>query len=39
MKKTTKMAAVLAFALSAGLMTAHAQQKTMAIGTGGTGGV
>ena len=39
MKRTTKMAAVLAFALSAGLIAAHAQQKTMAIGTGGTGGV
>ncbi len=40
MKKTTKMVAVLAVALSAGLaFTAHAQQKTMAIGTGGTGGV
>lgn len=39
MKRTTKMAAVLAFALSAGLIPAHAQQKTMAIGTGGTGGV
>jgi TRAP transporter TAXI family solute receptor len=34
------MVAVLAVALSAGLaFTAHAQQKTMAIGTGGTGGV
>ncbi|MGD9836879.1 MAG: TAXI family TRAP transporter solute-binding subunit [Afipia sp.] len=39
MKRTTKMAAVLAFALSAGLIPAHAQQKTMSIGTGGTGGV
>ena len=40
MKRTTKIAAVLAVALSAGLaLTAHAQQKTMAIGTGGTGGV
>jgi len=40
MKRTTKIAAVLAVALSAGLaFTAHAQQKTMSIGTGGTGGV
>lgn len=40
MTKTTKIAAVLALALSAGLaLSAHAQQRTMAIGTGGTGGV
>jgi hypothetical protein len=40
MTRTTKIAAVLAFALSAGLaLSAHAQQRTMAIGTGGTGGV
>lgn len=40
MKKTTKMAAVLAVALSAGFaLSAYAQQKTMSIGTGGTGGV
>jgi TRAP transporter TAXI family solute receptor len=40
MTRTTKIAALLAVALSAGLvLTAHAQQKTMAIGTGGTGGV
>jgi TRAP transporter TAXI family solute receptor len=40
MTRTTKIAAVFAVALSAGLaLTAHAQQKTMAIGTGGTGGV
>jgi hypothetical protein len=40
MTRTTKIAAVLAFALSAGLaLNAHAQQRTMAIGTGGTGGV
>ena len=40
MKRTTKIAAMLAVALSAGLaLTAHAQQKTMSIGTGGTGGV
>ena len=40
MTRTTKIAAVLALALSAGLaLSAHAQQKTMAIGTGGTGGV
>ncbi len=39
MKKT---AAILAMTISAGLAlagTAHAQQKTMSIGTGGTGGV
>ena len=40
MKRTTKIAAALAVALSAGLaLAAHAQQKTIAIGTGGTGGV
>jgi len=40
MKKMTKAAVALGVALSAGLMfSAHAQQKTMAIGTGGTGGV
>ncbi|MDO9563779.1 MAG: TAXI family TRAP transporter solute-binding subunit [Bradyrhizobium sp.] len=39
---TKKTAAILAITLSAGLALAgavHAQQKTMAIGTGGTGGV
>ncbi|MES2195243.1 MAG: TAXI family TRAP transporter solute-binding subunit [Pseudomonadota bacterium] len=42
MTKTKKTAAILAITLSAGLALAgmvHAQQKTMAIGTGGTGGV
>lgn len=40
MRRTTKLAAALAVALSAGLtLSAHAQQKTMSIGTGGTGGV
>ena len=42
MTKTKKTAAILAITLSTGLALAgmvHAQQKTMAIGTGGTGGV
>ncbi|EGP08462.1 TRAP transporter solute receptor, TAXI family precursor [Bradyrhizobiaceae bacterium SG-6C] len=40
MRRTPKLAAALAFVLSAGLtLSAHAQQKTMSIGTGGTGGV
>src|SRR6266567_6290874 len=42
MTRTKKTAAVLALTLSAGLAFAgivHAQQKTMSIGTGGTGGV
>ena len=40
MIKRTKVAAALAFALSVGLgVSAYAQQKTMSIGTGGTGGV
>ncbi len=40
MMKRTKVAAALAFALSVGLgLSAYAQQKTMSIGTGGTGGV
>src|SRR6478752_10482159 len=42
MTRTKKTAAMLAITLSAGLALAgvsHAQQKTMAIGTGGTGGV
>src|ERR1700704_3582029 len=40
MMKRTKVAAALAFALSIGLgLSAYAQQKTMSIGTGGTGGV
>jgi uncharacterized protein len=42
MTRTKKTAAMLAITLSAGLTLAgvvHAQQKTMAIGTGGTGGV
>ena len=40
MQTTTKMDAVLAVALSAGFaLSAYAQQKTMSIGTGGTGGV
>src|ERR1700740_2652826 len=42
MRRTTRTAAILAVALSAGLTLgglAHAQQKTMSIGTGGTGGV
>ncbi|EKS42624.1 TAXI family TRAP transporter solute-binding subunit [Afipia clevelandensis] len=40
MRRTTKLAAALAVVLSAGLtLSAHAQQKTMSIGTGGTGGV
>src|SRR5882672_1040915 len=42
MTKMKKTAAVLAVAFSAGLALAgvvHAQQKTMSIGTGGTGGV
>ena len=40
MNRMTKATAVLAFAVSAGLaLSAYAQQRTMAIGTGGTGGV
>src|SRR5262245_37666223 len=40
MRRTTKIAAVLAVTLSAGLAgIAYAQQKVMSIGTGGTGGV
>src|SRR5712672_3213438 len=42
MKTIKKTSAVLAVAVSAGLAFAgivHAQQKTMSIGTGGTGGV
>src|SRR6188768_2635427 len=42
MTRTKKTAAIVAITLSAGLALAgvvHAQQKTMAIGTGGTGGV
>lgn len=40
MTKMTKTIAALTLALSAGLaLNAYAQQKTMAIGTGGTGGV
>src|ERR1700754_1864883 len=40
MRRTTKIAAILAVALSAGLAgIAYAQQKVMSIGTGGTGGV
>jgi TRAP transporter TAXI family solute receptor len=40
MMKRTKVAAALAFVLSVGLgLSAYAQQKTMSIGTGGTGGV
>ena len=42
MTRAKKTAAVLAITLSAGLALAgivHAQQKTMSIGTGGTGGV
>src|ERR1700730_17242670 len=42
MTRAKKTAAVLALTLSAGLAfagAAHAQQKTMSIGTGGTGGV
>jgi TRAP transporter TAXI family solute receptor len=42
MTRTKKTAAILALTLSAGLAlagTVHAQQKTMSIGTGGTGGV
>src|SRR6201981_1857133 len=40
MRRTPKIAAILAVALSAGLAgIAYAQQKTMSIGTGGTGGV
>lgn len=40
MKTMTKTIAALTVALSAGLaLNAYAQQKTMAIGTGGTGGV
>src|SRR5215218_3799031 len=42
MTRTKKTAAVLALTLSAGFALAgivHAQQRTMAIGTGGTGGV
>ncbi|MDP1881362.1 MAG: TAXI family TRAP transporter solute-binding subunit, partial [Bradyrhizobium sp.] len=42
MTRTKKTAAILAITLSAGLALAgmvHAQQKTMSIGTGGTGGV
>src|ERR1700752_3604430 len=42
MRRATRTAAILAVALSAGLTLggiAHAQQKTMSIGTGGTGGV
>jgi TRAP transporter TAXI family solute receptor len=42
MKKIKKTTAVLAVAVSAGLAFAgivHAQQRTMSIGTGGTGGV
>jgi uncharacterized protein len=42
MTRTKKTAAIVAITLSAGLTLAgvvHAQQKTMAIGTGGTGGV
>jgi TRAP transporter TAXI family solute receptor len=40
MLKRTKVTAALAFALSVGLgLAAYAQQKTMSIGTGGTGGV
>src|ERR1044071_1159802 len=40
MLKRTKVTAALAFVLSVGLgLGAYAQQKTMSIGTGGTGGV
>jgi TRAP transporter TAXI family solute receptor len=42
MKKMKKTVAILAMTISAGLAfagVAHAQQKTMSIGTGGTGGV
>ncbi|WP_424627148.1 TAXI family TRAP transporter solute-binding subunit [Bradyrhizobium sp. SYSU BS000235] len=40
MLKRTKITAALAFVLSVGLgFGAHAQQRTMSIGTGGTGGV
>src|ERR1700741_4394140 len=40
MRRTTKIAAILAVTLSAGLAgIAYAQQKVMSIGTGGTGGV
>ena len=40
MTRNKKIAAALAVVLSAGLaLAAHAQQKTMSIGTGGTGGV
>src|ERR1700746_47944 len=40
MRRTPKIAAILAVALSAGLAgIAYAQQKVMSIGTGGTGGV
>src|SRR3954454_22560109 len=42
MTRTTRTAAILAGALAAGLNfvgVAHVQQKVMAIGTGGTGGV
>jgi TRAP transporter TAXI family solute receptor len=42
MKRVKKTAAILAVTISAGLAFAgivHAQQKTMSIGTGGTGGV
>jgi len=40
MLKRTKITAALAFVLSVGLgLGAYAQQKTMSIGTGGTGGV
>src|SRR5215813_2085627 len=40
MRRTTRIAAILAVTLSAGLAgIAYAQQKVMSIGTGGTGGV
>jgi len=42
MTRTKKTATVLALTVSIGIVLAgivHAQQKTMAIGTGGTGGV
>lgn len=40
MKRTTKIAAALTLAFTAGMMlSAHAQQRTIAIATGGTGGV